>query len=462
MLDPVVTIDDHGKILEANESCQRVFGYEPSELIGENVRILMAEPHRSAHDGYLAKYRKTGETTILGRLREFPAVCKDGRRIEIELSVSRIEIPGESAVYCGSFRDITDRKEADRALRESERRFRAIFDGEFQLVSLLDPEGSVLEINRSLGRTDADRERVVGRAFWELDGWFPEQERVRLRDAVRAAARSEFVRFEIQMQGAGGQPLDVDFSVKPILDEEEKVELLIVEGRDITELKAAQRRETAMTRAFAQIGESASLLAHEIKNPITSVNLALRAVAKHLGEDEQVVLAELVERMQRLEKLMRRTLSLTRPLDLGIVECTPDRIIADVEVLMLPHLESAGIRLESEVAADCDSFAADPDLLEDVLTNLVRNAADAMQGGGRIALSFAREGNDVLMQVDDDGPGIPERIRETLFRPFVSTKSGGTGLGLALARKIVEAHGGTIEAHQSPLGGARFEIRLPA
>src|SRR5262245_20284062 len=150
MLDPVVTIDGHGKVLEASRSVHGVFGYRPEELVGRNVSILMTEPHASQHDGYLERYRRTGITGILDRTRRFDVRRKDGTVIQTELSVSRVDVPGEAEpVFVGSFRDITARARGERALAESEARIRAIFDQEFQLVGLLARDGTVLEINGS-------------------------------------------------------------------------------------------------------------------------------------------------------------------------------------------------------------------------------------------------------------------------------------------------------------------------
>ena len=117
MLDPVVTIDSAGVIQEASESVKSVFGYLPGELVGRNVRLLMPEPHHAQHDEYLARYRRTGDTNILNRTREFEVVRKDGSSFVCELSVSRVEIPGkEEPLFIGSFRDVTARKRAERAL----------------------------------------------------------------------------------------------------------------------------------------------------------------------------------------------------------------------------------------------------------------------------------------------------------------------------------------------------------
>ena len=464
MLDPVVTISGDGTILSANRSCAAAFGWEGDELVGQNVSVLMPEPYRSQHDAYLKRYMQTGETGILGRLREFPAQRKDGTPFMIELSVSRIDVPGEGEpVFCASLRDISSRKETERELAEREQLFRAIFDGEFQFVGLLDPAGHLREVNRTaLSTMGATRPKLLGKPLWETPWWShskAEQEHVRA-DVTRAAA-GEFVRREVEVRDSDKQVRVLDFSIKPICDEDGQVVMLIPEGRDITRLKRAQSRETAMMRAFAEIGESASLLAHEIKNPITSVNLALRAVAKQLGQDERETLTDLVERMQKLEKLMRRTLSLTRPLELELERVPASKLLEDAIRLMKPHIEEHSIEFGLCVEEDCPEVSCDPQMFEDVLVNLVRNAVEVLEEGGQIQLGAQSAGSDVLLFVEDNGPGIPDSVLATVFKPFVSTKSNGTGLGLAIARKVVDAHGGTIEVRQSSLGGARFEIRLP-
>jgi len=110
-LDPIITIDALGTILSASRSVERVFGYTPDEVIGRNITILMPQPHREAHDGYLANYRRTGETNILGRTREFEAVRKDGTPMPIELSVSRVDVPGEALpLFTGIIHDISQRR----------------------------------------------------------------------------------------------------------------------------------------------------------------------------------------------------------------------------------------------------------------------------------------------------------------------------------------------------------------
>jgi signal transduction histidine kinase len=216
-----------------------------------------------------------------------------------------------------------------------------------------------------------------------------------------------------------------------------------------------------MLRALATIGENAAMLAHEIKNPITAVNVALRAVAKQLGEDDRSVLEDLVTRMKRLEALMRRTLSFTKPLDLRISNFEARELVDAAVKSQRPDVVKRGAELKVDVE-DGLQLRADRQLLDEVLTNLIRNSLEACSARPALAVTARRAGDGTLFVVEDNGPGIPESLRPNLFKPFSTTKTKGTGLGLAFCRKVVEEHGGTIEAKASPLGGARFEVRIPA
>lgn len=468
--DPMVSIDDHGTITAASDSVRRVFDYAPAELIGRNVNVLMTEPHRSSHDGYLESYRRTGTTGIIGRTREFDVVRKDGRVITVALSVSRADPEdGQRAVFTGTFRDVTELKDAHRRLAESERRFHAIFDHAFQFVGLLSPDGTLLEVNlAALEAVGARREDMIGRPFWRTRFWSHSAElAAQVERAVAQAAAGEFVRFEARHVSPDGSIVEVDFSLQPVRDENGRVVLLIPEGRDISALKRAQRSETAMLRAFATIGESAALLAHEIKNPITAVHMALRAVADQLGEDNREILEDLVARMQRIERMMQRTLSLAKPIELKPATIGVAELCARALAQVRDDVERAGAQVVTKVDPPGVRFQVDPQLVEEVLVNLLSNAiearagADAPPGPAHVRMEARRQADGgLLLAVEDDGPGITSSAAGQIFKPFYSTKRKGNGLGLAICRKIVEEHGGTIGiVARNP--GARFEIRLP-
>ena len=471
LLDPVITIGPTGTIWHVGGSVYDVLGYEPGELLGKSVNLLMPEPYRSEHDEYLARYSRTGQSWILGTTRTFDVLRRDGEAITCELSVSRVDIPGrDEPLFCGSFRNVTARVRADRALTTSERRFRAVFDQEFQYVGILELDGKVVEVNETaLVAAGAEREAVIGRPFWETAWWSHSAvARERVQNAVEQAAGGKFVRFETDFRARDGEVGTVDFSLKGLEDNEGRTTQLLAEGREITALKRAQQAETAMLRALASIGESAAVLAHEIKNPITAVNTALRAVARQLGEDDQAVLHELSTRMKHLEHLMTRTLSFARPLDLQCSACDLAEPVRSAIATLRTRLAEDDVEVELRLTEGCPLADADSALLQDLVSNLLRNALEAFEaeaeGAKHIRVTVeAGDASDVQLMVEDSGPGIAESMRSTLFQPFVTSKEQGTGLGLAVCRKIAEEHGGHLTATASEdLGGAAFQLRLPA
>lgn len=461
-LDPLVAIDQYGKVLLVSDSIERVFGWRQDELVGQNVRVLMPEPHKSAHDGYLEAWRRTGIIHIIGRTREFQVQRKDGSTFLADLSVSQAVLPGDEVVFLGSFRDVDARRQAERLLQESEARFRAVFDSTLQFMGLLEADGTILEVNDpSMQATGTARETVMGMKFWEGPWWQVSPDGpAMMRRFVERAMGGEIVREEIAITGPNGRRFDIDFSINPVRDANGKVQYLIPEGRDITEQKRAQLAETSMLRALAQVGESAAVLVHEIKNPITAVNVALRAVADQLGAEHKVVLEDLATRMQRLQELMRGTLSFAKPVKVNLVQIGARQYLEGCIARLRLHVVKLGADVRVEVAPDDLQLRLDPALFEEVLANLVVNALDAQGKGAKVVVHAAGNGEGATLCVDDQGPGIPAAKREDIFRPFVTSKPQGTGLGLPICRKIVEAHGGTIDVGSAPTGGARFTIHL--
>jgi len=463
MHDPTITIDASGRVLAASDSVETVLGWSPNELLSEGLELLMPEALRLRHQSALAEFRRTGSTSITGRTLEFDVLCKDGGSKTCRLSISRADVPGGDACFTGVLRDETERLRAQRELAQSERRFRGVFEQAFQLVCILGPSGELLDANRTcLAAMGVEESEVLGLPLWDLPGWaWDAGSAARLQDAVAAAQQGRVLRFEVDLRGRDGRSAVIDLSLKPVHDEQGALALLVAEGRDISELKRAQRGETAMLRALAILGESAAMLAHEVKSPITAVNLALRAVASQLGTDQREVLEDLVGRLQRLEHVMQRTLSFSRPLELRPEEFEVEPFLEQLLTELRGEVAGAGIRIASEVRGRHVWIEADRQLAHELVANLVRNSLEAGCGEVQVAARPDAQPGLVRFTVDDDGPGIAPHLREEIFKPFVTTKSGGTGLGLPLCRKVVEQHGGRLALETSPLGGARFAFTLP-
>jgi PAS domain S-box-containing protein len=464
LLDPTLAIDDFGTIVLASPSVQSLFGWSADELLGQNISSVMPEPHRSLHDSYLAAYRRSGESRLIGQTREFEIVRKDGRHLLCELSIGRVETTGASPSYLvGSFRDVTARRRTQAALAESEARFHAVFAQSDAYLALLSPQGSVIDVNDSaLGAMGKTRAAVVGLPFWDPRCWSASSAAApRVQAAVERAAGGELVRLESRQTRASGAALDLDLSLTPVRDAAGGVSMILADGRDITELRRAQSAETSVLRSLAALGQSAAVLAHEIKSPISAIHTALRAVAAQLGACEREVLDDLVLRMQRLERMLRRTLTFARPIELDCKRVSVERLLEHCASDLRAQSVERGARIEVQADHRWVVQVDEPRIAE-VLTNLSTNALEAIEPGGRIRLAARKRGARwVEVTVEDDGPGIPDHVRERLFQPFCTTKESGTGIGLALCKKFVSEHGGRIEADRGSFGGARFRFTLP-
>jgi len=219
------------------------------------------------------------------------------------------------------------------------------------------------------------------------------------------------------------------------------------------------------SRQMAAVGEFAAELAHEIRNPLTSIKLNLqridRAVAEGGSPETAAPVAIALREVGRLERVVTGVLRLgrPRPLERGLVSL--HAVANDAMDTIRTEAEASGVRLVHELAADRDTVLGDPDQLRGALLNLLLNSVEAMPHGGELTLTTAVRGPTVELVVRDSGPGIPAHVRPNLFRPFFTTKAEGTGLGLAVAMRAAEEHGGSLELLEGEDRDAVFRLLLP-
>lgn len=229
-----------GRWLRVNRALCESVGYSAQELLELDFQTITHPDDLDADLDYVRQL-------LAGELRSYQMekryLHKSGRAIWVHLGVSLVRDDGNEPLYfIAQVKDISERKAAEMRLRESERRFRAIFNSMYQFIGLLQPDGILLEANQTaLDFGSTTPSEVLGRPFWDTPWWLGSQAgRVQLRSAIDRAAKGEFVRYEAEVCGAGGTMATIDFSLKPVLDEAGEVVLLIPEGRDITERKRAE------------------------------------------------------------------------------------------------------------------------------------------------------------------------------------------------------------------------------
>jgi PAS domain S-box-containing protein len=233
-------------------------------------------------------------------------------------------------------------------------------------------------------------------------------------------------------------------------------------ARAYEDLKAAERRLLVNAR-LATMGQVTAAVAHEIRNPLSTIGGFARAIVRDPGETErnQANAKIIVEEVDRLEELLSNLLDFSRPDTIAEQRVALWPLVQSVLDLTAEDRERAGVTLETQAAPDLPEVDLDPHQFRQVLLNLLRNAVEAMPEGGTLTVRAERTSRGVELSIQDTGAGVPEQSLEHIFDKFFTTKPTGTGLGLALVRRILDAHGAQIEVESVPNQGATFTITLP-
>lgn len=366
---------------------------------------------------------------------------------------------------------------------------RILLDEMYQFVGLLDAAGTLIDANRNaLEGAGIDLQKTLGLPFWEARWWqVSEAIQEGVRDSIRRAAAGEFVRYDVEIFGdaAGEDTIIIDYSLVPIRDRAGEVVMLLAEGRNITEKKRAEeeiaRKNRELERLLERLRELDEIktqffanVSHELRTPLALVLGPVERILADGAPDERTRRDLEVVRSNAsvLLKQVNDLLDISK-LDAG--EMAPDYVETDVAALVrqvAANFEALAPQRQIEIAIDVpDSLPAelDADKARRILLNLFSNALKFAPVGGRVSCSAALDGNGrVVIEVADNGPGVPLDQRSVVFERFrqvdagASRQRGGTGLGLAIARDFAELHGGTIGVSEAPGGGALFRVELPS
>lgn len=469
--DAIVTASGDGEILSFNRRAESVFGYRSEEVVGRSLSELMPDHVRERHERGELTYTEEGE---VGRTLEVRGKRKNGEVFPMELSIAEtVDEEGEDRVYTGIIRDITERKESEEALVQSEERFRLLAENTTDLVCLHEPEsGRYLYVSPSVRRLlGYEPEELLGRDPYDLV--HPEDvERLRTAVHTEVLRGVPAVSTTYRMRRKGGDYAWLETVIQQIADGESgRIERLQSSSRDVGERRRAEEALVEATRARADFLADVS---HELRTPLTVVRGNAEVALKlSRGGLHAPFLEEILNEADSMGRMVEDLLFLARsdstetPFDLRPVSA------AGFLSGLRPHAEvlaqKRGAVLETRLDDATGALRADPTRLEQAVLALVDNAAKYGSEGAAVRLLSKTEGRTLVVEVRDTGPGIPEDDLPRVFERFYRSegpasgagKKGGTGLGLAIARSVVEAHGGRIEA-ESRLGeGTTMRVRLP-
>jgi two-component system sensor kinase FixL len=473
--DAVIGIDVEGSITLFNRAAEAMFGYQPEDVLGRNVSMLMPEPYRHEHDGYLSEYRRTGVPKAIGRIRNVHALRRSGEVFPIELSVSEARFEDE-VVYTAIIRDVSERERVAAALRTSEARSRGIIDNAVEGIVTIDEHGIINSFNpAAVSMFGYAAGEVIGQ---NVNILMPEPYRREHDGYIATYLRTGEGKIigigrEAVAQRKDGTIFPIHLAVSEIPLGNKRLFTGII--HDISERRRAEATLREMEKAalerqrLADIGAITAQIVHDLGNPLAAISMQGQWILRRARRDPAQPIGaianaadQIVSRVKYLDGMIREFLEFTREqrLNLTVVDLT--RFLRDVAEFWRPLAIEHRIGIKLEAPKDIPPVRADEEKLRRVFDNLIKNAIEAIAGGpGTLTLRVARaQRGTVRISVIDDGPGLPKDL--DIFRLFETTKPFGTGLGLPIVRQILLAHGGGIEVAQAVPHGAAFHVDLPS
>ena len=476
-VDGVILIDSLGAVLVFNPACEKLFGYRADEVIGQNVKMLMPPPYRDEHDGYLGNYHRSGERKIIGIGREVVGRRKDGSTFPMDLSVGEAKQEGGKSTFVGIIHDISERKRHEQALRDSEARVRAVVDTAVDGVILIDAKGRVLMFNPAcetlFGYSAAE---VIGQNVKMLMPPPFRGEHDHYLENYRSTGRRKIIGVGREVTGRrkDATTFPMHLSVGEATHGGETTFVGIV--HDLTERTRAEAHvreltaELVHTSRLSAMGQLSSSIAHELNQPLTAVMNYAEAARQMLVAMPETppkiaeFLQKAVSQAERAGQIMRRLRSFVEK---GPAERSAEslsRIVEEASILASTGARLDGIEVTFELAAGLPPVEIDKIQIQQVVVNLVRNAVEVLRQAPQRRLAIrteAAEPGQQQVSISDSGPGITPEIAAQLFKPFVTTKKDGMGIGLSISQSIVEAHGGRLWTEPNPGGGTIFRFTVP-
>ena len=463
--DAIVSKTLEGVVTSWNSGAERLFGYTAAEAIGRSITLVIPPERLDEEEFILGRIRQGQHVKHFETVR----VTKDGRRVHVSVTVSPVHDAGGRIIGASSVkRDVTARIQADSALRASQARFLALAENAPAAIYVKDKSGRYTIANSMACEALGRPEGAVGFTDHEL---LPAD----VADALR--------QMDEQVMTTG-QPLEreeivrrKDFertylSVKfPVLDAVGYRDGVCGVSIDITERKQA---EQALRLADQRKDEFLAMLAHELRNPLAPITNSVHIL--RLADDVDPTLEKVREILERqtnhLARLVDDLLDVTR-IAQGKIELRPERVelaavVRNAVEASRPLIDAGRHQLAISLPTEPIMLEADPTRLAQVVSNLLNNAARYTPAGGQIWLSAGIDLEQAVLVVRDNGQGIPREELSRIFDKFAQVASaagtlqGGLGIGLTLARTLVELHGGRIEAHSDGMGqGSQLTVRLP-
>ncbi len=385
------------------------------------------------------------------------------RRLDLvsEGQLELLETPLSRSDEVGAVTSKIDR--LGRQMRDVKEVFSAMKENLDQMMANLQDGVMLFTSDSRAVLVSASAERFIGKQRSEMMGCYPEQifsQDSRLGQAVLQAfaVRQPVAGQDVETESGQHLEIALDF----IEERGERIGALLT-LRDAESVHRIED-EIELSRRLSAIGRLTSGVAHEVKNPINAIVLHLEVLRQKLREvdpDTRRHIDVIGSEIKRLDRVVQTLVDFTRPVELRLVEIDLRKLVNDVVHLATPEVAQRKVRIQREADTRPLPVHIDADLVKQAVLNIVINGAQAMPEGGSLYITASREGEHALITVRDEGPGIPPEVRDKIFNLYFTTKEAGTGIGLAVAYRILQLHHGSVEFDSVEGQGATFYLRLP-
>lgn len=475
-----LVVNQQGVILVANPAVENIFGFSKEELVGQPISMLIPERYRTGHATHRSGFFETPNARRMGEGRDLFGTHKSGRETPIEIGLTPIEMSNANAVLC-SVVDLTERKKSEEskrkqneAIRESEAKLRGVIDASRNFIGVLSLDGTLLEANQTiLDATGILAEDVLGKPIWETPWWAHSQElQGRLQSAISTASLGNQDAFEATHLAADGSEISIDFVLKPATNNNGEVAFLIPEGRDITEHKLRtaelERLNTELLHSNRELEEFAYVASHDLQEPLRKITSYAQIVIEDnndkLGEESKKDLNIVIDGAERLKVLISDLLTFSRVKThgkpLSVIDANECLKIAIEQLELSIHESQTTITFDElpRVVADVSQLTQ---LFQNLLSNAIKYRRDVppvIHVGCDVVDSVAE------ISIRDNGIGIEaqyfERVFEIFRRLHGRGQYSGTGIGLAICKRMVERFGGRIWVDSPGQNGSTFYFTL--
>ncbi|CAG9620541.1 PAS domain-containing sensor histidine kinase [Sutcliffiella rhizosphaerae] len=445
-LDAIVLVDNNGKIMRANPAASRAFELPLDELIQSKLSQFVPRNNKRVFS-IVKQFGAKGEIR-----EELEFHMPNGQKKLLEFTANKEIIDGLNMII---FRNVSERRKMEKDLRESEQKFRKIFDNAMDGIILWDDHCHIIDANPNACKIlGFFKEELINNSLAEFINNDVLND---LRVLWKNYNDSEELSGEILLNNENGIQT-IEYSAKKNVIEGLHMTIF----RNITE-KREMEEQLKKSDTLTVVGELAAGIAHEIRNPMTALKGFIQLLQNSLNENQYDTYFDVItSELKRIESIITEFLVLAKPQAISYQRKNASVIMKETLDLLSAQASLENVQFASYFEEGVPDIYCEPNQLKQVFINILKNAIEVMPKGGTVSIALQRvEGQEILISIKDEGIGIPEDKLKKLGEPFYTTKERGTGLGLMVSYKIVEEHNGTIEVISEVGVGTTFHIKLP-